>query len=167
MAKPQEIIGLAVGKEMFFDRKEVIAALGRANVKVLSRFGAFVRTTARQSIKKIKGKVGRVKKRKYKERDTKGVSPPGSPPASHRGTLKRGIAFGYDLSKRSVLIGPRPFSGTVTPASLRALEHGGPSLVRRKDGSKESINIRARPFMGPAFQKELPGFPALWADSVK
>lgn len=151
MPTGKNFVGLAVGKEMFFDRKEVVAALGRASVKVLSRFGAFVRKTAQQSIK-----------------SRKGVSAPGSPPSSHRGTLKRGVVFGYDLAQRSVVIGARPVSGTVTSASLHALEAGGRSLIKRKkDGKLEPIDIKPRPFMGPAFRHELPGFPQLWANSVR
>ena len=38
-----------VTKKMFFDRKAVTGAVGRATRKVFSRFGAFVRTAARSS----------------------------------------------------------------------------------------------------------------------
>jgi len=43
----------------------------------------------------------------------KGVPAPGSLPSSHVGTLRRLIFFGYDLSARSVVIGPAPLRNTV------------------------------------------------------
>jgi len=82
-----------VTKRMFFDRKAVTGAVGRATRKVFSRFGAFVRTAARSSIRRRKR-----------------VSAPGEPPSSHTGLLKRLIFFGYDRQRRSVVIGPQRLS---------------------------------------------------------
>jgi len=52
-----------------------------------------------------------------------------------------------------------------------ALEHGGRSKVvsatRRRKRQVRTVNIRARPFMGPAFEAERPKLPAMWANSVK
>jgi len=141
-----------VTKQMFFDRKAVTSRVDRATRKVLSRFGAFVRIGARHSIRKRTA-----------------ISAPGEPPSSHTGLLRKFIFFGYDRDRRSVVIGPQRLNQKVGDAP-HALEYGGPSTVveglrgRRK---KRRIKIAARPFMGPAFEREKPKLPAMWADSVK
>ena len=141
-----------VTKQMFFDRKSVTGAVDKAARKVFSRFGAFVRRGAKSSIRKRKR-----------------TSSPGEPPSSHAGLLKRLIYFGYDRQRRSVVIGPQRLNQKAGDAPA-ALEYGGTSTVveglrhRRK---KRRVRIKARPYMGPAFQKEQPKLPAMWAGSVK
>lgn len=135
-------------KAMFFDRKEVAGAVDRATRKVLSKFGAFVRTTAKHSIRKRKA-----------------ASPPGSPPSSHVGLLKRLIFFGYDTTRKSVVIGPAPLRASVEAPPL--LEYGGRARRKTRQGKSVMATYRSRPFMGPAFEKERPKLPALWANSVK
>ena len=133
---------------MFFDQKAVRAATDRATRKVLSKFGAYVRTAARSSIRRRNA-----------------VSEPGTPPSSHVGTLRRLIFFGYDTTQRSVVIGPTPFGDTAEAPPL--LEYGG--RARRKDrrGRVRMATYRPRPFMGPAFEREKPMLPGMWAASVK
>ncbi len=139
-------------KKMFFDRKAVTGKVDRTTRKVLSRFGAFVRRAAKSSIRKRKR-----------------VSSPGQPPSSRSGLLKKFIFFGYEPTKRNVVIGPAKLNQKIGDAP-HALEHGGTSTVlqglrgRRK---KRRVKIKARPFMGPAFQKEKPKLPAMWASSIK
>ena len=137
-----------VTKAMFFDQKAVTRATDRATRRVLSRFGAYVRTSARSSIRKRKS-----------------AAPPGKPPSSHVGLLKRLIYFGYDRSKQSVVIGPAPLRGTAEAPPL--LEYGGRARRRGRRGRTRMVTYRPRPFMGPAFQKEQPKLPAMWADSVR
>ncbi|MCC7409956.1 MAG: hypothetical protein IT442_17955 [Phycisphaeraceae bacterium] len=133
-------------KSLFFDRPAVIGAVDRATRKVLSKFGAFVRTGARHSI-----------------RPRKKISAPGSPPSSHEGSLKRLIYFAYEPARRSVVIGPVPFKEGQAPALL---EYGGrTTLVRR--GKRVRAHFRGRPFMGPAFEREKPKLPAMWVGSVR
>lgn len=141
-----------VTKQMFFDRKAVTSRLDRATRKVLSRFGAFVRTSARHSIRKRKR-----------------ASAPGEPPSSHTGLLRRFIFFGYDRDRRSVVIGPQRLNQKVGDAP-HALEYGGSSTVvegLRGRRRKRRIKVAARPYMGPAFEREKPKLPAMWANSVK
>jgi len=135
-------------KALFFDSQAVLEKVDAATRKVLSRFGAFVRTTARHSIRKRKG-----------------VSAPGSPPSSHVGTLKRLIFFGYDLSARSVVIGPAPFRSTVEAPPL--LEYGGTASRKDRKGRRVVARYAARPFMGPAFEKEKSKLPGMWESSVR
>lgn len=129
--------GLIKMKQMFFDRKAVTNAVDKAARRVLSRFGAFVRQTARTSIRRRKG-----------------ISQPGKPPHSHSGELRRLIFFGYDPRVQSVVIGPTRFSKGTVPALL---EYGG---------RHENRTYKPRPFMGPALEQEREKLPALWADSV-
>ena len=147
------MIGM-VCKKMFFDRKAVLGRVDKATRRVLSRFGAFVRTGARSSIRRRKK-----------------VSEPGKPPSSHSGDLKRRIYFGYDRVRESVVIGPARLNQKIGNAP-QALERGGVSIVaegprRQSRRRKRRVMIRARPFMGPAFEREKPKLPAMWANSVK
>lgn len=143
------MIGMTIdqAKGLFFDRNKVTGAVNRAERRVLSRFGAFVRRGARSSIRKRKR-----------------ISEPGQPPSSHTGLLKRTIFFVYEPKKASVIIGPVLLGkGTNAPALL---EHGG-VVVRRKRKRKVRATYRPRPFMGPAFEREKPKLPQMWRDSVR
>lgn len=135
-------------KDFFFDRQAVLAKVDAATLRVLSKFGAFVRRTARSSI-----------------RSRKTPSAPGSPPSSHTGLLKRLIFFGYDPASRSVVIGPAPLRSTVEAPPL--LEYGGTARRKGRSGKQVTATYRPRPFMGPAFQQELKNLPPLWRDSIK
>ena len=98
------MIGVTIdqAKGMFFDRNVVANAVDRAERRVLSRFGAFVRRGARSSIRKRKR-----------------AAEPGMPPSSHTGLLKRNIFFLYEPSKSSVVIGPTQLgTGTDAPELL-------------------------------------------------
>ena len=159
-------------KKMFFDRHAVTSAVDRATRRVLSRFGAFVRRTARSSIRKRKG-----------------ISRPGAPPSSHTGLLKRFIYFGYDAPRRTVVIGPVALAKSDGEAPS-LLEHGGTAMARgnqlvrvgepgrdasgrftqgklKRVAAGTRMAYRPRPFMGPAMAKELPGLPEMWRNSVK
>ncbi len=140
-------IKFSEAKDMFFDRPAVMSATDRAQRKVFSKFGSFVRRTARSSIRKRKS-----------------ISEPGQPPSSHTGILKRTIFFLYSPETRSVIIGPVLLNkGTDAP---RLLEHGD-TVTRRRRKRRVRVKYRPRPFMGPAFAKEQQQLPALWRNSVK
>jgi hypothetical protein len=137
-------------RKFFFDSKTVMNSVDKATRTVLSKFGAFVRTTAKQSIK-----------------TRRQVSKPGQPPSSHTGLLKKFIYFGFDPGQRSVVIGPTLINNpTGAPENL---EHGGTAVLPKTRWRKKAkqITIKRRPFMGPAFEKEKPKLPAMWANSVK
>ena len=160
-------------KDMFFDRRAVFDAVDAATRKVFSKFGAFVRTRAKSSI-----------------RSNKKVSLPGGPPNSHVGTLKRFIYFAYEKSEKAVYIGPVMVGGTASRDTLPNLEFGGTehgngreifisnavgrdTKGRYTSGGKTrvvlkgTIKYKARPYMGPAFRAELSGLPAQWQNSVR
>jgi len=145
------MIGLGV-KRMFFNSKTVRSKTDKATRRVLSKFGAFVRQTAKRSIRKRKK-----------------ASQPGKPPSSHIGLLKKFIFFGFDTVRRSVVIGPMRLSQKGRGEAPSVLEYGGPVTMRprRREGKRKRAHIRPRPFMGPAMDKEKDQLPALWRDSVK
>lgn len=133
-------------KDVFFDRQAVISAVDAAKRKVLSKAGAFIRQTAKTSIRKRKG-----------------TSQPGQPPFSHEGSLRKFIYFGYDRASDSVVVGPVGFKNSTAPA---VLEHGGATAVVRR-GKRAPVKIAARPYMWPALEKERPKLPLLWRNSVR
>ena len=132
-----------------FDSRLIIRRAERANRSVLMRAGAFVRRRARSSMRKRKT-----------------ISAPGKPPSSHTGRLRGLILFGYDRQGESVVIGPRA-TGDRDQAG-ETLEHGK-TVTRRQRRRRRRMRYRARPFMGPALEKEIQAgsFPKLWANSVK
>ena len=139
---------LKIDTKFFFNSAAVINATDKAARQVLSRFGAFVRRSARSSIRK---------RRK--------PSAPGQPPSAH-GTLLKLILFAWQPATRSVVAGPMDVSGKAgeTPATL---ESGGRNIIREKGRPDRMGHYQARPFMGPALQQNLPSLPAMWRDSVK
>jgi hypothetical protein len=137
-------------KHLFFDKKTVLQAVDKAKRAVLAKAGAFIRQLAKTSIRKRKG-----------------TSPPGHPPYSHEGSLRRLIYFGYDPARDSVVVGPVGFKRSAAP---HALEFGGATEVqRRRRGKvvKTRATIRQRPYMGPALEKERPKLPQRWAGSIR
>ena len=135
-------------KGLFFDRQKVQSAVSRAERRVLSKFGAYVRQDARQ----------RIRRRKRSSR-------PGQSPTNQTGLLKRHIYFVFDPERRSVVIGPVLLNrGTGAPATL---EYGGETTIETRRRERVRVEIQPRPFMGPAFAQELPQLPALWRDSVR
>ncbi|CAN5495746.1 hypothetical protein BH11PLA2_BH11PLA2_22780 [soil metagenome] len=143
------MIGLSfeAAKRGFFDRALVQSKVDKATRKVFSKFGAYVRQRAKTSIRKRKG-----------------TSPPGGPPYSHVGLLRKFLFFAYDAERQSVVIGPTLLrAGSQAP---KLLEHGGETRLATKRGTKPA-RYPPRPFMGPAFAAEQPKLPGLWKDSVR
>ena len=157
--------------KFFFDAKPVTNAADRANIGNLRKFGAFVRTKARQSLHYakegeksqaglppllhktfLKTKVSR----KTGERRTQSASP-----------FKEFIFFDVDPRKMTVVIGPALLPGKIGKA-LPALEYGGLSTVI--DHQKEvAARISPHPTMGPALEEVITEdkIPNLWRNSVK
>lgn len=143
---------LQQAKGLFFDRQRVLNSVSRAERRVLSKFGAFVRRGARSSIRKRKRS-----------------SKPGQPPSSHTGLLKRNIFFVYEPTRSSVVIGPIRLNQAIGDAPA-ALEHGGRTQVLvggRKRHTVRTVSIQPRPFMGPAFEREQPKLPQMWQEAVR
>lgn len=149
------MFGMEIGqvKGLFFDTEKVLRATDKAERRVLSKFGAYVRRGARSSIRKRRA-----------------PSPPGTPPSSHTGVLKRFIFFAYEPERRTVVIGPARLNQKTGDAPP-ALEYGGQSRVvtgnRRRRRRVRTVTIRPRPFMRPALERERPKLPAMWKNSVR
>lgn len=156
-------LSFSVARLAFFD-KPVLDHLSRAARAVLSRFGAYVRQDARRSIKvrpktadddwsKYRAKLrlwaaGRITKRpESPQRHARAGSPPF---ARNAKSPIRLILFAYDAREQSVTAGPAAF-GRKPGEATAALEYGGRST---SDG--RPIDVDARPFMTPAFDKNLP-----------
>ena len=134
-------------RNQFFDRNWVKSRIDDGTRKALSLFGAYVRQTAKRSI-----------------RNRKGTSRPGRPPFSHTGLLRKHIYFGYDPVQRSVVIGPVSlFSRGKSGKAPEILEYGG--KVTLPDGRR--AKIKPRPFMGPAYEEELLTVSKLWRNAVR
>lgn len=161
----------------FFDRSPIVRMLDKQTRRVFSRFGAFVRRRARSSIRQPRQKslsdltpqelvwyerelrLYRQGKRATKPRRPNAPSRPGEPPRSQLGLLRDNIFFSYDPQEQAVVIGPTLLSAHAGAQALKALEFSGTSEIRRGKKAK----IAARPFMGPAFEKELPGVMNIWS----
>lgn len=135
--------------KLFFDKPAVCRAVDRTTRRVLSKIGSYVWRAAKSSIRK-------------RER----ISQPGQPPSSHTGLLQRFIFFAYEPDDKTVVIGPVKLSKPVSNTTLPSLEHGGYSL-RKKHGKIHRVSVRARPFMQPALQQELPKLPEMWRNAVR
>lgn len=154
-------------KGLFFDRESVLQATTAAERKVLSRFGYFTMRDARQSIRKPP------KKRRGKGSDA------GKPPYNQTGLLKRFIYFAYAPEKHSVVIGPVQLDGRIRMLQIpRVLEEGGmtrltfkvrePGQRRTKTVYGKSVRIDARPYMRPAYDRQLAKqMPDLWRNAIR
>lgn len=152
-------------KDMFFDRAAVMREIDAGTRKVLSKFGAYVRTAAKSSIRNA---PFHVRKKRGEERTnfSRSISKPGQPPFSRSGLLKKFIYFAYDPSHKSVVIGPEKLNGKNKGDAPSLLEYGGTTTLT-SFGRKRTARFAARPYMRPAFEKEKPKLPALWRDSIK
>jgi len=143
-------------KSFFFDRQAVIKAADKQTRAVLSKFGSFVRRTAKGLIRNA-GKKG-------------ASSRPGQPPKSHNGMLKKFLFFVFDPARQSVIIGPAKLNGTISDNCPAVLEKGGTTKVRVWQNHQKvvkKVHVEARPYMGPAVSKEIKQLPSLWANSVQ
>lgn len=165
-------------KDLFFDRAKVIAATRSADRRNLSRAGAFIRQTARNSIKSRPlgyrsapgsppfDHVSYIRSQRNRERKRQGLAPTARPKALDKRGI-RAILFGYEPQNNGVVIGPVRFgnrSGSSTVPQL--LEFGG-RTTRGGGANTRNVRIRPRPFMRPALERELPQLPKRWRNSVR
>lgn len=134
---------------MFFDRPGVLKKVKDGTQSALSRFGAFVRTSAQRSIRPG-GK--------------KNVSAaPGQPPRGHVGWLRKLIFFGYDSGSESVVVGPQLFGKHNSPTVPNVLEQGGMGTTSQ---GKPAMYHKF-PFMEPALTAEQDKFAGLFQGAIK
>ena len=117
------------------NKKLVRQKMNQASFQSLGHAGAAIRLTARRSIRR-----------------SKRYAPPGSPPRTRHGQLRRAIVYAREGNDR-VLIGP-------------GFAHVGPSAMAHEFGGRyRKANYRARPFMGRVMRKTL--IAPLWRDSIR
>lgn len=168
---------------IFFDKAKVIDAMDKATHTALNKAGGRIRRTAINSIKTVRVKVRDLSdkerdeyrracyeaklagKPKPKLPQANVSSQPGSPPISQTGLLKQHIYYGFEPSSRSVVIGPAKLNavGKQVPS---VLEFGGKMVVKTRSG-RLSVDLAARPYMGPALQKNLSFIPQAFANSIR
>ncbi len=168
-------------KNVFFDRPAVMNAMERATFRVFSRFGAFVRRTARKSLRKprqkrigeltrkerqrfrIQQRLYKAGKRRRKPRRPLAPSEPGKPPRNRTDVLKKFIYFSFDKTRQSVVIGP----AAMGPRTADVLEYGGTVTITTGPNRGKRKHVAARPFMWPAYEEEEPKLDAMWRDSIR
>lgn len=140
-------IKLTIAK-ISFKPQSVLNAVERAQVRYVSRAGAFIRSDARRSIRKRKR-----------------PAPAGKPPRSVTGTLKAFIKFAVDKRHPiNVVVGPELLANQRD--SQKTLELGGSvrrSVFERGGRNERTVFYKARPYMGPAYEKTEPDLPGLFA----
>lgn len=145
-------------KSFVGEQKRLFAAVERGRRRGLMRGGAYVRLTARRSIKPG-GKRN-------------AISQPGEPVRWHvKPGLRNNILFAYDPRNGTVPVGPIQFRNSDV---LEKLEHGGVIEVRqrvRRSGrvviEKHVVHIRPRPTMRLALAASQGKLAEFFKDVVK
>lgn len=97
--------------DWFFDRAKVMRVLDRATLIMLTKAGKIVRDKTRQGVRRMGSArtrqltSARGRARVAHEIATRPASPPGTPPNTHTGFFRQQIAFAFDPSSRSVVVG--------------------------------------------------------------
>jgi hypothetical protein len=155
----------------FFDSEKVIRAVEKGTRRSLSRCGAFVRTTAKSSIR-------------YGEASAK----PGEPPKGKRGSftrsttnrktgvtitravspLKELIFFAFDTVGMTVVVGPMDYRNKKKRSYKvpSVLETGG-TVHDRTPRGLQTKRYPGHPFMAPALTKTQGKFPQLFTDLLR
>ena len=116
----------------------ILADARFASIRSLADAGAFVMRLARATIIK-----------------SKKASPPGQPPRTRRGAMRRAIRYEVENSRQVAVIGP---SAEVVGISGIAHEFGG---------SFRGDMYPDRPFMGPALERGQDKLADFWASSIR
>lgn len=109
------------------------------------------------------GGVGAKPKRPYR------ASAPGEPPRVRpKSPLKRLLRFGWSPATESVVIGPMAWRKAKAPS---VLEFGGRGEKSAWDADAKRkrtlrLDVKKRPFMGPALRKVAPTLPPMWRNSI-
>ena len=108
---------------------------------VLQKAGYAIRIAAAASIEK-----------------SRSYSKPGEPPHTRKGQLAKSLWYSVEGSE-SVVIGPRE---SIVGSHMEIHEFGGTYEVRKG----VMATYPARPFMGPALEKNLDKIPAFWSAEI-
>lgn len=119
-------------KEWFLDRKAIVAKLGAARTKFLSRVGGMVRVTAQRSMRYRSAHVQRGKKKGQPAPPSKPGAPPFARTDTRRGPLLREkLWYALDPTTETVVVGPVAFgAGKSKVPALH--EFGGSVTINRR-----------------------------------
>jgi hypothetical protein len=136
-------VNFNTAKSMFFDRQKILEPADEAEKKILSRFGAYCRTAARNLI-----------------RTEPGSSQPGDPPEGHNGPIryKDTIFFAWDRERHAVVIGGVLVGGSGGQYVPGVIEFGGDEVIftgGRRNRRQVLAHYEPRPHMRPAFNATL------------
>lgn len=170
-------------KSLFFDRKEVIEAVGRSRVKMLSKAGGLVRKSAKEILvfKPQVRKPRKVKNRQqqaanieaYRAAKKASASPPGAVPFVRRRQYPNltSVVYAYDPGSQSVVVGPierRKRSMQRTAPDVH--ERGGTVRINvtGRDGKVRPMtaNYPKRPLIGPAFSRVKNQMPSVMSNTI-
>lgn len=133
-----------------FNAKAILTPAEKFQRTLLNRFGATVRKTQRNSLKRGKPGVS---------------SMPGRPPLRHSRSpdIKNTVFYFVDVKRKDVVIGmvllsDKSSTGKPMPG---VLEHSGTTQIQERNRKIKTVNVLARPSATPAFdktiEKQLPG----------
>lgn len=138
-----------------FDKRRIARASREGNFKSLGHAAATIRLIARRSIKRARKARSRDEHGRFRSTGGTIPSPPGKPPRTKAGQLKRSIVYAVDKRRAEAVIGA---DSADMDKVAGAHEHGGKFKGQR---------YPKRPFMGPALEKVKPRLPKKWAGSVR
>ena len=141
-------------KRIFFDRQKVLSAVDRAERRSQSKFGAYVRTRARSSLRRRKK-----------------ASEPGMPPSVHSkdsfATLKN-ILFGFEPNSRKTVVGiVRTRSRSTSAGPVPMVHELGADVQATVRGKRKNFLYPKRPTMAPALKAVAPQFAEMFKGEVK
>lgn len=178
-------------KKYFFYREAVLSRLPKATKYAMNEAGKQIRISAINAINRrggkknnlnvvdedgnqifVRGKNGQ--KLKLKQRE---ASKPGEAPMSQIGTLRKFTSYAFDTGSQSEVVGSE-LEGSKSGAP-EVLEYGGTvemlkryqevdskTIMRLKKPQRERVRIAARPYMGPALDKNMSAVAEVWRNQL-
>lgn len=136
-----------VQTQFWLNSKAILDKIDEDHRRAFLRFGAFIRTVARRSMRRTKNPQLK--------------SDPGGPPYARRGQVRDLLLFAYDANRKELVVGPKLFqppkplmkASTTVP---NALEQGGTAValppgftLTKKQGRGKSAKVQEKTFIAP------------------
>ena len=144
-SSPMPRIGFKVNpNQIFFDRRPVIDAVGRATAKAMGESAREIRKKARRSMPYTTERAEQIKQMaggKRKRFSAVKVSRPDQPPRAIRPHpfVKKFLWYKFDLRTRSAVIGPEWSAVAGATGAPRILEHGG--ITKREKNKRRKRRV--------------------------
>lgn len=141
-------------KSLFFDRKRVLDAVGKAAAKSLGKVGGKIRLTAQRSMRYRKSVP---KKAPWGGWYVPG-SPKGTPPFARKDTkrgplLRKMLFYAYEPERLSVIIGPAGMSAKFGTNTVPHVQEFGGRISRMVPVKRKRPGRKASPAQSAAFQR--------------